>query len=234
MSFPKSFPRVSEAEIQAGGGLSLSAAGRLSDFPGHRGNGTVDPSTVFPLAHEGDAVLPDGRVDSWRPSVWAGGWLTSRGAVARFVAALTTAADSTSTPSASSVAASARPRPASAPPRRPPRSSRRWAPDQSPSPNTTGPGAAQLDTPGRSEKPMDLIVAHGSGDCKPGLLPQHLADLRKSGLRAEIIAASGVYSETDPASRVKATTRRLPGAPRPSGRWGRAWPSPSPVPTVRR
>jgi len=32
-------------EIQSGGGLSLSAAGRL--FPGHRGNGTVDPSTVF-------------------------------------------------------------------------------------------------------------------------------------------------------------------------------------------
>ncbi len=51
---------------------------------------------------------------------------------------------------------------------------------------------------------MEFSVTSGTGDCKPGrLLPQHLADLQNSGLRPDIIAACGVYSESDPA-RVKA------------------------------
>jgi hypothetical protein len=50
---------------------------------------------------------------------------------------------------------------------------------------------------------MEEILTNGSDDCKSGcLLPQHRADLEKSGLRGEIIAASGVYSENNP-ERVK-------------------------------
>lgn len=46
---------------------------------------------------------------------------------------------------------------------------------------------------------MEKIITNGTGDCKcDRLLPQHRADLEKSGLRIEIIAASGVYSERDP------------------------------------
>jgi hypothetical protein len=77
------------AEIQAGGGLSLSAAGRL--FPAHRGNGTVDPSTVFRWVTKG-ARAADVRVVRLEAVRVGGRWLTSRPAVARFVAALTSAA----------------------------------------------------------------------------------------------------------------------------------------------
>jgi hypothetical protein len=86
------------SEIQSGEGLSLSAAGRL--FPGHRGNGTVDPSTVFRWVTKGMRT-PDGRVMRLEAVRVGGRWLTSRGAVARFVSALTAAADpppATSTP----------------------------------------------------------------------------------------------------------------------------------------
>jgi hypothetical protein len=80
-------PRVL-TEIQSGGGLSLSAAGRL--FPGHRGNGTVDPSTVFRWVTKG-ARAADGRPVKLEAVRVGGRWLTSRPAVARFVAALTPA-----------------------------------------------------------------------------------------------------------------------------------------------
>jgi hypothetical protein len=86
------------SEIQSGEGLSLSAAGRL--FPGHRRNGTVDPSTVFRWVTKGMRT-PDGRVVRLEAVRVGGRWLTSRGAVARFVSALTAAADpppATSTP----------------------------------------------------------------------------------------------------------------------------------------
>jgi hypothetical protein len=73
-------------EIQSGGGLSLSAAGRL--FPGHRGTGTVDPSTVFRWVTRG-AKATDGRLAKLEAVRVGGRWLTSRGAVARFVASLT-------------------------------------------------------------------------------------------------------------------------------------------------
>ncbi len=46
---------------------------------------------------------------------------------------------------------------------------------------------------------MDLMITTGGDDSNRNqLLPQHLADLRKSGLRDAIIAASGVYSESNP------------------------------------
>jgi len=80
-------------EIQSGGGLSLSAAGRL--FPAHRGNGTVDPSTVFRWRQKG-AKTTDGRLVKLEAVRVGGRWLTSREAVARFVQALTNAADPTS------------------------------------------------------------------------------------------------------------------------------------------
>lgn len=81
------------AEIQTGDGLSLSAAGRL--FPGHRANGTVDPSTVFRWLTKGMRTA-DGLVVKLEAVRVGGRWLTSRGAVSRFVATLTAAADPTS------------------------------------------------------------------------------------------------------------------------------------------
>jgi len=83
------------AEIQTGDGLSLSAAGRL--FPGHRGGGTVDPSTAFRWVTRG-AKATDGTVVKLEAVRVGGRWITSRGAVARFVAALTAAAYPASTP----------------------------------------------------------------------------------------------------------------------------------------
>jgi hypothetical protein len=84
---PETVPQVL-AEIHAGDGLSLSAAGRL--FPGHRGGTSVDPSTVFRWVTRGTRT-PGGvfvKLEAVRVGVR---WLTSRGAVARFVAALTAA-----------------------------------------------------------------------------------------------------------------------------------------------
>lgn len=76
------------AEIQAGEGLSLAAAGRL--FPGHRGQGTVNPSTTFRWAMKGNRAA-GGEVVKLEAVRVGGRWLTSRGAVARFVARLTSA-----------------------------------------------------------------------------------------------------------------------------------------------
>jgi hypothetical protein len=78
------------SEIQSGEGLSLSAAGRL--FPGHRGGAAVDPSTVFRWVTRGTRTTTGHAVKLEAVRV-GGRWLTSRGAVARFVAALTEAAD---------------------------------------------------------------------------------------------------------------------------------------------
>ncbi|AWM37122.1 hypothetical protein GobsT_49540 [Gemmata obscuriglobus] len=83
------------AEIQVGAGLSLSAAGRL--FPGHRGGASVDPSTVFRWVTKG-ARAGEGRVVKLEAARVGGRWLTSREAVARFVAALTEAATPAVTP----------------------------------------------------------------------------------------------------------------------------------------
>ena len=74
-------------EIQSGGGLSLSAAGRL--FPAHRGDGTVDPSTVFRWVTKG-ARAADRRAVRLEAVRVGGRWLTSKGAITRFVALLTT------------------------------------------------------------------------------------------------------------------------------------------------
>jgi hypothetical protein len=82
-------------EIQSGQGLALSAAGRL--FPGHRGGAAVDPSTVFRWVTQG-AKAPTGELVKLEAVRVGGRWLTSRGAVARFVAALTPPADPTPAP----------------------------------------------------------------------------------------------------------------------------------------
>src|SRR5688572_28045901 len=74
------------SEIQSGGGLSLSAAGRL--FPGHRGGKSVDPSTVFRWVTKG-LRTPAGRVVKLAAVRVGGRWLTSNPSVAWFVAALT-------------------------------------------------------------------------------------------------------------------------------------------------
>ena len=85
------------AEIQAGGGLSLSAVGR--QFPAHRGEGTVNPSTVFRWAMSG-AKAADGRRVKLEVARVGGRWLTSKAAVGRFVAALSsTGQDEANTPS---------------------------------------------------------------------------------------------------------------------------------------
>lgn len=75
-------------EIQSGGGLSLAAAGRL--FPGHRGGPAVDPSTVFRWVTKGTTA--GGRKVKLEAVRAGARWLTSRDAIARFVAALTDAA----------------------------------------------------------------------------------------------------------------------------------------------
>ncbi len=80
-------------EIESGEGLSLSAAGRL--FPGHRGGKSVDPSTTFRWSTKG-VKTAGGEVVKLAAVRVGTRWLTSRSAVARFVAALTAAA----TPSA--------------------------------------------------------------------------------------------------------------------------------------
>jgi hypothetical protein len=77
------------AEIQAGDGLAMSAAGRL--FPGHRGKSNVDPSTVFRWITKGTRTT-SGAIVKLEAVRVGGRWLTSRGAVARFVQALTDAA----------------------------------------------------------------------------------------------------------------------------------------------
>jgi hypothetical protein len=77
-------------EIQGGDGLSLSAAGRM--FPAHRGEGTINPSTVFRWVTQGTKTA-DGRVVKLEAVRVPGRWLTSRSALARFVQALTAGAD---------------------------------------------------------------------------------------------------------------------------------------------
>ena len=82
-------------EIQSGGGLALSAAGRL--FPAHRGAGTVDPSTVYRWVTKG-AKAAGGQLVKLEAVRVGGRWSTSREAVTRFVQALTAAAAPTSPP----------------------------------------------------------------------------------------------------------------------------------------
>jgi hypothetical protein len=92
------------AEIQAGDGLSLSAAGRM--FPAHRGEGTIDPSTTFRWVTRGSRAT-DGRLVKLEAIRVGARWLTSRAAVARFVQALTATAalETTSTPAPRTAAA---------------------------------------------------------------------------------------------------------------------------------
>lgn len=85
-------------EIQSGEGLSLSAAGRL--FPAHRGTGSVDSSTVYRWLTKGTRGT-NGQVVKLEAVRVGYRWLTSRGSVARFVAALTAATVRDNTPEVS-------------------------------------------------------------------------------------------------------------------------------------
>jgi hypothetical protein len=77
-------------EIHGGDGLSLSAAGRL--FPPVRGSGPgVDASTIYRWIRRGSKAADGSTVHLEGVRVGAR-WLTSRQAVVRFVAALSTPA----------------------------------------------------------------------------------------------------------------------------------------------
>lgn len=76
------------AEIRAGDGLSMTAAAR--EFPAHRGTGTLNPSTLHRWGLKG-ARGADGQLVRLAMIRIGGRWLTTRGAVARFAAALTSA-----------------------------------------------------------------------------------------------------------------------------------------------
>jgi hypothetical protein len=78
------------AEIEAGDGLSLTAAARM--FPGCRGAAAVNPATIFRWATKG-VRLPSGTRLKLEAVRVGNRWLTSRAAVRRMITALTTAAD---------------------------------------------------------------------------------------------------------------------------------------------
>jgi hypothetical protein len=92
-------------EIQSGDGLSLYAVGRL--FPGHRGGASVSPATVFRWVKKGTRI-PNGRIVRLEAVRIGNRWLTSRNALARFVATLTAASDVAPTPPSRSSSQSAR------------------------------------------------------------------------------------------------------------------------------
>ena len=82
-------------EIQAGDGQSPAAAGR--SIPGYRSNPTTNSATVFRWITKGTRVA-NGRLIKLEAVRVGARWLTSRGAVARFVSALTAAANPDATP----------------------------------------------------------------------------------------------------------------------------------------
>jgi hypothetical protein len=98
------------SEIQSGDGLSLTMTAKM--FPGHRGQGTINPSTVFRWIKKGLTLAPGVviRLEGCRAGAR---WLTSRAAVGRFIAACTSVAESAAsttpqlltTPSAQKIAA---------------------------------------------------------------------------------------------------------------------------------
>ncbi|MFO0796340.1 MAG: hypothetical protein U0804_02620 [Gemmataceae bacterium] len=77
------------SEIQAGGGLSLSAAAR--EFPAHRGMGTLNPSSLFRWGTKGTRGS-DGRLVKLAMIRIGSRWATTRGALARYAAELTASA----------------------------------------------------------------------------------------------------------------------------------------------
>src|SRR5262245_55949230 len=76
------------SEIHDGDALGLASVGRL--FPGHRGAGSLSPSTPFRWIVKG-VRSADGRLVKLEAVRVGTRWVTSRAAVGRFVA-LTTAA----------------------------------------------------------------------------------------------------------------------------------------------
>lgn len=78
-------------EIIAGDALGLGAAARL--LPAHRGSGRANPTTVWRWITSG-ARASDGRAVRLEAARVGGRWLTSRGALTRFIRALSTVPDS--------------------------------------------------------------------------------------------------------------------------------------------
>lgn len=74
------------AEIQAGEGVTLGQVAR--SLPGHRDNKTLHPTTILRRILRGTKT-PDGRTVRLEGVRDGNRWLSSRGAVARYVAALT-------------------------------------------------------------------------------------------------------------------------------------------------
>ncbi len=76
-------------EIIGGDALGLGAAARL--LPAHRGEGRASPSTVWRWITTGTRTA-DGRTVRLEASRVGGRWLTSRGAMTRYMTALTSPA----------------------------------------------------------------------------------------------------------------------------------------------
>jgi len=91
---PTTTPQVL-AEIRAHGGLKLSQVGKL--FPAARGNGTVNPATVWRWARIG-ATTPSGQRVRLEVVKVGMSYLTSHAALDRFVGVLTDASMPASTP----------------------------------------------------------------------------------------------------------------------------------------
>jgi hypothetical protein len=77
--------------------ITLSQAARM--FPAARGAGRANPATIWRHARQG-VLLPDGRRVFLAAAKHGSRWLTSRQAVARFVAELTAAANGDPSPAA--------------------------------------------------------------------------------------------------------------------------------------
>lgn len=78
------------AEVQAGGGITISQAGKL--FPSHRGGKMgLNPATIWRWILEGANKPNDGGVVMLEAVRLGHRWLTSNAAVARFMMALTEA-----------------------------------------------------------------------------------------------------------------------------------------------
>lgn len=78
------------SEILSGDALNIAQAARI--VPGFRGNENIDQSTVWRWINHG-AKDTSGRIVKLGAARLGGRWLTSRGALARFMAALTDAAE---------------------------------------------------------------------------------------------------------------------------------------------
>ncbi len=82
-------------EVVAGDGLTMGQVAKL--VPSHRGTGHADASCIWRWVTIGTKT-PDGKLVKLEAGRLGGRWLTSRAALARFMAALTPSDNSTSAP----------------------------------------------------------------------------------------------------------------------------------------